>query len=178
MKRLCTCCLSFVTNQHSFFQLPFLCLPTDILQCWLAVRLEFLGTAIIAFACSLAVFGRNSMSSNEAYAGLAGLSISYALSVTQSLNWTVRMGSDLEANMIALERIEQYCRLEPEAARSKPKDEELSSWWPKRGEILFKNATLRYRPGLPLVLKGLDILIPAQSKVGVVGRTGENSFLK
>lgn len=137
------------------------------------MRLEFLGTAIIAFACSLAVYGRNSMSSSEEYAGLAGLSISYALSVTQALNWTVRMGSDLEANMIALERIEQYCRLEPEAARSTSKDEETSSRWPRQGEIVFKNVMLRYRRGLPLVLKGLDITIPAQSKVGVVGRTGE-----
>jgi len=36
----------------------------------------------------------------------------------------------------------------------------------------MKSAMLRYRPGLPLVLKGLDLDIPAGSKVGVVGRTG------
>jgi ATP-binding cassette subfamily C (CFTR/MRP) protein 1 len=33
-------------------------------------------------------------------------------------------------------------------------------------------AKLRYRPELPLVLKGLNLRIPAGSKVGVVGRTG------
>lgn len=32
--------------------------------------------------------------------GLAGLSISLALSVTQSLNWTVRMASDMESQMV------------------------------------------------------------------------------
>ena len=43
--------------------------------------------------------------------------------------------------------------------------------WPK-GEITFEGVKLRYRPELPLVLKGLDIHIPSGSKVGVVGRTG------
>ena len=75
-------------------------------QCWLAVRLEVLGTVIIAFACLLAVYQHESMGGDEGFAGLAGLSVSFALSVTQALNWTVRMGSDLEANMIAVERIE------------------------------------------------------------------------
>lgn len=37
---------------------------------------------------------------------------------------------------------------------------------------MFKNASLRYRPGLPRVLKGLDIELPKRSKIGVVGRTG------
>ena len=44
--------------------------------------------------------------------------------------------------------------------------------WPKEGAISFSKVKLNYRPNLPLVLKGLDIDIPAMSKVGVVGRTG------
>jgi ATP-binding cassette subfamily C (CFTR/MRP) protein 1 len=51
-------------------------------------------------------------------------------------------------------------------------DESLPSNWPVEGRIEFINSKLRYRPGLPLVLKGLNISIPAQAKVGVVGRTG------
>jgi len=31
---------------------------------------------------------------------------------------------------------------------------------------------MRYRPGLPLVLRGLDLVIPPRCKVGIVGRTG------
>lgn len=31
---------------------------------------------------------------------------------------------------------------------------------------------MRYRPGLPLVLKGLDVCIEAGTTCGVVGRTG------
>ena len=55
-----------------------------------------------------------------------------------------------------------------------PEDEDLPSNWPAEGRIEFINSKLRYRPGLPLVLKGLNISIPPQSKVGVVGRTGKS----
>ncbi len=39
-------------------------------------------------------------------------------------------------------------------------------------QVNFENVEMRYRPGLPLVLKGLTVHIPAASKCGVVGRTG------
>jgi ABC-type multidrug transport system fused ATPase/permease subunit len=109
---------------------------------------------------------------SDRFAGLAGLAISYALSVTQSLNWSVRMASDLEANFVAVERIKEYTELESEADRHKAIDDDAAKEWPASGEIIFDNSKLRYRPELPLVLKGLNIRIPGGSKVGVVGRTG------
>lgn len=39
-------------------------------------------------------------------------------------------------------------------------------------QVRFEGVQMRYRPGLPLVLKGLTVTIPASSKAGVVGRTG------
>jgi hypothetical protein len=39
---------------------------------------------------------------------MAGLAVSLALSVTQSLNWSVRMASDLESQMVSVERIKTY----------------------------------------------------------------------
>ena len=59
-------------------------------QCWLAIRLELVGTLIIFFACFCAVMEHPRQAGNEVFVGLAGLSISFALSVTQSLNWSVR----------------------------------------------------------------------------------------
>lgn len=141
-------------------------------QCWLAVRLELVGTLIISSACLCAVLEHRVIGGNETFAGLAGLSISFALSATQSLNWSVRMSSDLEANMVSVERIRQYCKIASEAPHHIPSDSRLVSTWPSDGKIVFSSAELRYRPGLPLVLKGLDIEIPSMSKIGVVGRTG------
>lgn len=152
-------------QQHAYYL-------TVAAQCWLAVRLELIGTLIITFACLCSVLRHGTMGGNEAFSGLAGLSISFSLSVTQSLNWSVRMASDFEANMVAVERIEQYCKLPSEAPRTTDTDAKLSTSWPSAGVIEFVAAKLRYRPDLPLVLNGLDIRIPARSKVGVVGRTG------
>jgi ABC-type multidrug transport system fused ATPase/permease subunit len=152
-------------QQHAYYL-------TCAAQSWLAVRLELIGTLIITFSCLSAVFQHAAAQSNEEFAGLAGLAISYALSVTQSLNWSVRMASDMEANMVAVERVNEYTSMETEGSRKTLEDEKLPDSWPTKGGIVFQGVKLRYRPGLPLVLKGLDIHIPAGSKVGVVGRTG------
>jgi len=167
-------------------------------QCWLAVRLELAGTFIVSCACLAAVLEHKERGGDDTFAGFAGLSISFALSgksnyfhfivvavivvlilnkydllVTQSLNWTVRMAADLEAAMIAVERINQYNRIKSEAPRHTHKDFEKSSlMWPRDGAISFEQVKMKYRNNLPFVLKGLDIKIPAGSKVGVVGRTG------
>jgi len=155
-------------QQHAYFL-------TCTAQSWLAVRLELVGTLIITFASLSAVLEHASAGANETFAGLAGLAISYALSVTQSLNWSVRMASDMEANMVAVERVEEYTNLESEGSRDTPVDSNILDW-PTQGDIVFICAKLRYRAGLPLVLKGLDIHIPAGCKVGVVGRTGKWSL--
>lgn len=42
--------------------------------------------------------------------------------------------------------------------------------WPSAGEIVFKDAEMRYRPELPPVLKGLNLKINAGEKIGVIGR--------
>jgi ABC-type multidrug transport system fused ATPase/permease subunit len=153
-------------QQHAFFL-------TQAGLCWLAVRLELIGTSIIFFACMAAVMKKLATpEGNEVFAGLAGLSISYALSVTQSLNWAVRTGSDFEANMVSVERVRQYTHLEQEAPHETEGDQHLDKDWPSKGIIEFIGVELRYRPGLPSVLKGLNISIPGQAKVGIVGRTG------
>lgn len=139
---------------------------------WLSIRLEFAGTMIVMCACLVAVMGHNHFGGNEQFAGLAGLSISFALSITGTLNWSVRMASDMEGNFVAVERIQQYSSIPGEAPRSTQSDETLAINWPVEGRIEFINVKLAYRPGLPLVLKGLNIIIPAKSRVGVVGRTG------
>ena len=48
---------------------------------WLAIRLEFIGACIVFAAVLLAVISRN-MDSETITAGAAGLSITYALSVS------------------------------------------------------------------------------------------------
>ena len=68
-----------------------------------------------------------------------------------------------EQNMNAVERVSHYSELEPEAAATVPEDPPAS--WPPCGRIVFEDVHLAYRPGLPLVLKGISFDIKAGEKV-------------
>uniref|UniRef100_A0A8C8M6V6 ABC-type glutathione-S-conjugate transporter n=1 Tax=Oncorhynchus tshawytscha TaxID=74940 RepID=A0A8C8M6V6_ONCTS len=132
---------------------------------WLAIRLEFLGNLVVFFSALLAVIARDSLDS-----GLVGLSISYALNVTQTLNWLVRMTSELETNIVAVERVSEYTEIENEAdwvSEIRPPEK-----WPEAGRLRFENFKVRYRPELDLVLHGITCDIDSTEKIGIVGRTG------
>lgn len=140
--------------------------PSIIANRWLAVRLEMVGNLIILFAALFAVLSRDTMD-----AGTVGLSVSYALQITQTLNWLVRMTSDVETNIVAVERIKEYGETKQEAAWE-VQNSTLPKKWPERGTVEFKNFQVRYREGLDLVLRGISFTVNGGEKVGIVGRTG------
>nr|XP_012645243.2 canalicular multispecific organic anion transporter 2 isoform X2 [Microcebus murinus] len=142
------------------------CYPYIISNRWLSIRVEFVGSCAVFFAALFAVIGRSSLNP-----GLVGLSVSYALQVTFALNWMIRMMSDLESNIVAVERVKEYSMTETEApwvveGRRPPEG------WPQRGDVQFQNYSVRYRPGLDLVLRNLSLHVRGGEKVGIVGRTG------
>jgi len=49
--------------------------------------------------------------------------------------------------------------------------------WPEGGAIKFENVDVRYREGLPLVLKNISLDIQPREKIGIVGRTGSGKTL-
>ncbi|KAE8736524.1 ABC-transporter, subfamily C member 18, partial [Frankliniella occidentalis] len=83
-------------NQKCYF-------PVAVANRWLAVRLETVGNSLIFFAALFAVLRRGDIS-----AGSVGLSISYALQITLALNWLVRFVSEVENNIVSVERIKEY----------------------------------------------------------------------
>jgi ATP-binding cassette subfamily C (CFTR/MRP) protein 1 len=70
-----------------------------------------------------------------------------------------------------VERALEYARLPSEAPEVLSKHRPKSSW-PSQGAVDFKDYSTRYRPGLELVLKNVNLNIKAHEKIGVVGRTG------
>lgn len=136
---------------------------------WLAVRLEFLGAIIILCSASFAVI--SVAAGKGPSAGLIGLSMSYALQITQSLNWIVRQTVEVETNIVSVERVLEYAALPSEAPEIISKKRPAISW-PSQGAVAFNNYSTRYRPGLDLVLKNITLSFKPHEKIGVVGRTG------
>lgn len=135
---------------------------------WLLVRLETLGNLITFATAIFAVAGRGSIEP-----GIVGLSITYALEVTFIMNSMVRNASEVEANIVSAERIQEYIKEEQEAPWTTDTTKKSpANSWPDRGCIKFNKYQSRYRPGLELVLKGITCEVKAGEKVGIVGRTG------
>jgi ABC-type multidrug transport system fused ATPase/permease subunit len=136
---------------------------------WLAVRLEFIGSLIILCAAGFAIVSVSTGSGLSA--GMVGLAMSYALQITQSLNWIVRQTVEVETNIVSVERVLEYARLPSEAPEIISKHRPPISW-PAQGAVSFNHYSSRYRAGLDLVLKDINIHIKPKEKIGVVGRTG------
>ncbi|XP_077634923.1 ATP-binding cassette sub-family C member 2 isoform X2 [Crocuta crocuta] len=132
---------------------------------WLAIRLELVGNLIVFFASLMMVIYRATLSGDT-----VGFVLSNALNITQTLNWLVRMTSEIETNIVAVERINEYIKVENEAPWVT--DKRPPPGWPSKGEIRFNNYQVRYRPELDLVLNGITCDIRSTEKIGVVGRTG------
>uniref|UniRef100_H2YLY5 Multidrug resistance-associated protein 1 n=1 Tax=Ciona savignyi TaxID=51511 RepID=H2YLY5_CIOSA len=147
------------TNQMAYY-------PNIVSNRWLALRLELVGNLIVLFAAIFAVVEKGKIND-----GIVGLSISYSLQITMMLNWLVRQASELETNIVAVERVEEYSSVVQEAELvidgSRP-----PSHWPAEGSIKFEDYSTRYREGLDLVVKNITIHINGGEKVGIVGRTG------
>lgn len=84
--------------------------PSIIANRWLSIRLEIVGSVVVFFAALFAVLGRETMDP-----AIVGLSITYALSITQTLSFLVRMTAEVETNIVAVERLEEYSDVKQEA---------------------------------------------------------------
>ena len=73
-----------------------------------------------------------------------GLSLSYALSITQILNWLIRMVCEVETNIVAVERLKEYTD-HPKEAEWNIEATNPKSDWPNEGRIEFRNYSTRYR---------------------------------
>lgn len=82
----------------------------------------------------------------------------------------VRQSAEVENNMNSVERIVYYAQeLEQEPPHRLP-DRTPKAPWPSKGEVEMRDVVLKYRPGLPDVLKGLSLSVRPGEKIGIVGR--------
>lgn len=147
------------TNNKPFFYLW-------VTNRWLAVRIDIIGACVTFFAGCAILLQIDSLD-----AGLAGISLTYAISFTESALWLVRMYSNVEMCMNSVERLKEYTVIEEEPLNKDAPSPEQPNW-PATGAIELNDLSLRYAPGLPKVIKNLTFTVKPETSVAVVGRTG------
>ena len=90
-----------------------------------------IGNLLTLLIAITAVFFRDHLS-----AGTVGLMITYAMQINQALNLLVRNTSEIEANIVSVERIHEYAELTPEAPWEIP-ERKPPVHWPTRGNIRY-----------------------------------------
>lgn len=73
--------------------------PSIIANRWLAVRLEIIGALVVLLACLFAVLARETIDP-----AIVGLSVSYALQLSDILGFLVSSTADVETHIVAIER--------------------------------------------------------------------------
>jgi ABC-type multidrug transport system fused ATPase/permease subunit len=147
------------TNNRPFYYLW-------ALNRWLSVRVD-LGGALVSFFAAIFVI----MNVDKLDAGLAGISLTYAISFTDHVLWCVRLYSMLEMSMNSVERIDEYLEIEQEAPAI-VEEHRVPKGWPSKGAIDVEHLVLQYAPDLPAVIKDVSFKVEAGAKIGIVGRTG------
>lgn len=133
---------------------------------WLSTRIDAVGSMVMLFAGIFVL-----LSIGKIDAGLAGLSLSYAISFSENALWIVRLYSNIEMNMNSVERLQEYLDVEEEPPAEIPETKPASEW-PQTGEIDVSDLSLRYAPDLPRVIKNATFHVKPCHKIGIVGRTG------
>jgi ABC-type multidrug transport system fused ATPase/permease subunit len=135
-------------------------------QRWVSWRIDVVGSFVSSLAGAFIVYNIHQID-----AGLAGFSLTYALSFTDAILWIMRIYSRVEMNMNSLERVKEYTEVEQEPPYV-IEDTQPSSDWPMPGEIKVEGLTVAYSAEKQPVLNNLSFTIKAGERVGIVGRTG------
>ncbi|XP_039470350.1 ATP-binding cassette sub-family C member 8 [Oreochromis aureus] len=136
---------------------------------WLEVRMEYIGACVVLVAAVASI--TNSLY-DQLSPGLVGLGLTYALMVSNYINWMVRNLADMEVQLGSVKRINGLLKTEPENYEGLLTVSQVPDGWPRQGEIKIQNLSVRYDATLKPVLKNVNAHINPGQKVGICGRTG------
>ncbi|KAF0540786.1 P-loop containing nucleoside triphosphate hydrolase protein [Gigaspora margarita] len=132
---------------------------------WLSIHFNFTSSFVSFLAGIFILWNIDHMD-----AGLAGLSLSFAMQFTRQIMWTVRKYTLLEMSLNAVERVSEFSEIPQEApAIIEPRP---PACWPHSGAITVQNLEVKYAPDLEPVLHHISFNVNGQEKIGLVGRTG------
>ena len=139
---------------------------------WLGLHLEFVGSMVVFFGGLFVILYRFQLTG-----AAAGLSLTYALSVTNTLNWLVRTIAEVDTGLSNVERV---LELQKSAkALTPPSDDwvEPPSNWPSKGKISIANLTVRGPNPTQQPLQDVSLETKAMEKIGIVGAKNSGKSL-
>ena len=86
----------------------------------------------------------------------------------------MRTSSDVQTQIVSVERINEYASLPPEPQTDAAAGEPVAvgDAWPAAGALSVRDLGLVYRPNTPAALTGFSLEVPAGTRLGICGRTG------
>ncbi|KAI3654035.1 hypothetical protein MP228_000754 [Amoeboaphelidium protococcarum] len=156
-------CQQYIDYNNEAVYLQLMC------QRWIGLRLETLGSLICFFT---ALIGAITVQTYGLSAALYGVSLSYALQLVSSMGFVVRQFVEMEVNANSIERLHYYISGLPHEAQAVLVDKRPPDNWPSKGQVEFKNVTLKYDTSDAPVVQDLNLTIESHEKFAVVGRTG------
>lgn len=104
---------------------------------------------------------------------ILGLALSLLMQLGSIFQWTIRQSAEVVNQMVCVERVSEYSKIEAEAALEVEGEDDITGVsWPENGSIEVRNLSVRYRDSLPLALNSVTFSVPSGKRLGVVGRTG------
>lgn len=137
------------------------------MEAYFSMRVEQLGCVLVFLVALFVVLGRGRVIS----AGNAALALTFSGNCSDSIQFLISKVAEFGIAFNCIERVMEYATTLPQEAPpirgTRPPE-----GWPSAGVLEVRNLQLRYRPHLPLVLKGVTFSTRAGERLGVVGRTG------
>ena len=149
-----------------------------------AICISFVSGLVLLIGFVIGVRNIEANGDNESrnlLAGLYGASVLFMIQINEFVQFFLRQIISMEGIIVSVERAYMIKNLPPEKALRNAYDEThhisevgdgSGEAWPKEATVRVENFSMRYRPELPLVLKGVSFHIGNGEKVGIVGRTG------
>eukprot|EP00396_MALV-II-16_sp_LP-1_P000103 gene104-233_t len=141
-----------------------------LLELWIAYRLSMVGLLVI-MGSSCAVLISHEYLATAISPGMAGLALAVSFNVVINLNAAARGFAQMEAQLTAVERLQEYSALAPEEDRT-VQDNGTAEGAFADNSITFEDCVLRYRPELDPAVRALSLTLSPQLCVGICGRTG------
>jgi ABC-type multidrug transport system fused ATPase/permease subunit len=133
---------------------------------WIGIRLDALCVIFGTATCAISVAMKGKVDREQ-----LTFVLTLVTDVIVLFSISVRMWAELQNMMTSSQRIIEYTKLESEDLLIKPDDAKMKEW-PQKGEIIFEEASMRYRDGMEPSMNELSCVIQPGMKVGIVGRTG------